>query len=144
MGDSFLRNTLLFTGLFWCLFGSLQAQDCPQNAEFRVVHEQTPNGNDGEITVTFSGLHGDMTPSEQGLQYSLWNREINGYVYNPAHIDPGFSENPQIRLSFRAPGIVTFKNVPAQSGYVVVLTSSACQQTYSPATGEVTVKAFNK
>ncbi len=144
MGDSFLRNTLLFTGLFWCLFGSLQAQDCPQNAEFRVVHEQTPNGNDGEITVTFSGLHGDMTPSEQGLQYSLWNREVNGYVYDQAKLDPGFHLDSRITQRFKTPGTITFRNVPARSGYTIVLTGSSCRKTFNPATGEITIKAFNK
>ena len=144
MGDSFLCNTLFSIGLFLCLTGSLRAQDCPDQATFNIVHEQTPDGNDGEITVTFSGLHGDMTPGEQGFQYSLWNREVSGYIYNPAHIDPGFHEDQQITLSFRSPGTVIFKNVPSRSGYIVVLTSPSCQDQFSPKTGEITVKAFNK
>ena len=144
MGDSFLRNTLFSIGLFLCLSGTLQAQDCPDQAKFTVVHEQTPGGNDGKITVTFSGLHGDMTPSEQGIQYSLWNKEANGYVHNPARIDPGFHEDPSITTSFRAPGTITFENVPARSGYVVVLTSPSCQKQFSSEAGEITVKALNK
>ena len=144
IGESFLHKTLFFAVLSLGLSLSLRAQDCPEQAEFQIVHEQTPNGNDGQITVTFSGLQGDMTPGEQKFQYSLWNREVNGYIHNPAHIDPGFHEDLRVTASFLAPGTITFKNLPPRSGYVIVLTSSSCQKTFIPETGEITVKAFNQ
>lgn len=143
IGDSFLRKTLFSIGLSWCLLGSLQAQDCPDRATFEVVHEQTPNGKGGEITVTFTGLHGDIDPFTGKFQYHLWNRNT-GFVYDQGKMDPGFNINPDITFSFHSPGTVTFGNVPPQSGYVVILTSPDCRGKFQPEAGEITIKAFNK
>ena len=143
MGESFLRKTLFSAALFLGLSLSLQAQDCPKRAEFQIVHEQTPNGNDGQITVTFSGLSEDMDPTAGNFQYHLWNRNT-GYVYDQGRMDPGFHLDPDITFSFRSPGTITFGNVPPQSGYVVILTSPDCRGQFQPETGEITIKALNK
>ena len=122
---------------------SLLAQECPDEATFQVTHEQTSGGNDGTITVTFSGLYGDMNPAAGSFHYHLWNKNT-GYVYDQGQMDPGFHINPNITFNFRAPGTVTFSNVPPQSGYVVILTSSDCRGQFHPETCKITVKAYNK
>ena len=125
------------------LTASLRAQECPDEATFKVTHEQTPGGNDGAITVTFSGLHGDMDPEAGDYSYHLWNKNT-GYVYDQGQMDPGFHIDPNITFNFRSPGTITFDKVPPQSGYVVILTSSDCRGQFHPKTGEVAVMAYNK
>ena len=146
MGERFLRNALLYSGFLLGLSLSLRAQDCPDQATFEVIDEQSPGGNDGQITVTFSGLHGGMDPAAGEFQYHLWN-EHSGYVYDQGRMDPGFHIDPNITFSFRPPATITFGKVPPQSGYVIIttsLTSSDCRGQFHPETGEITVKAYNK
>lgn len=144
MGERFLRNALLYSGFLLGLSLTLRAQDCPDNATFEVTHEQTPGGNDGTITVTFTGLHGNMDPAAGSFQYSLWEKEANGYVYDEANIDPGFSKDPRIALDFDAPATITFTQLPPSSGYVVILTGTSCQRQLTPSSEEIPVKAFKE
>jgi hypothetical protein len=141
MGERFLRNALLYSGFLLGLSLTLRAQECPDKATFEVTDEQTPGGNDGSITVTFSGLYGDMDPAADNFQYSLFNKEIGGYLYDAALLGPDFYENSRITLNFRPPGTLTFQNLPPQSGYIVVLTSPSCQKLYNSTAEGITVKA---
>ncbi len=84
-----------------------------------------------------------MDPEAGDFHYHLWNKNT-GYVYDQGQMDPGFHINPNITFNFRAPGTITFGNVPPRSGYVIILTNQECQRKFNPETGEVTVKAYNK
>ncbi len=97
MGERFLRNALLYSGFLLGLSLTLRAQDCPDNATFEVTHEQTPGGNDGTITVTFTGLHGNMDPKAGTFSYHLWNKNT-GYVYDQGQMDPGLYIDSNITL----------------------------------------------
>ncbi|MGB3851750.1 MAG: hypothetical protein WA958_17410 [Tunicatimonas sp.] len=143
MGERFLRNALLYSGFLLGLSLTLRAQDCPDNATFEVTHEQTPGGNDGSITVTFTGLHGNMDPKAGTFRYHLWNKNT-GYVYDQGQMDPGLYIDSNITFNFRSPGTITFDKVPPRSGYVVILTSSDCQGQFHLETGEVVVEAYKQ
>jgi gliding motility-associated-like protein len=106
----------------------LRAQ-CPDaiesNSTIVAVDETCDGEEDGSITINFvtsAGIYepilGDLDPAG-GYRYALWDASIANYVYDDIGIAPPTSPiNPNITISFTAPNIIVFNNLPPNPGIV--------------------------